>query len=151
MTDTFFQVQILLGAAQMLWDRSEPDGFAPYITDDPLPGTPSHNVLLAVAIGDHQVTPLRAHLLARAVGAKNMKPVNRELWGIDDADAPFSGNGMAEWDFGLPSAPTTNVPMEAGDDPHDKVRSLPSAIDQSDTFLRSGVVENDGGGVCTGM
>lgn len=41
--------------------------------------------------------------------------------------------------------------MEAGDDPHDKVRSLPSAIEQSDRFLRSGVVENDWGGVCTGM
>ena len=150
-TDTFFQVQILLGAVQMLWDRSEPDGYAPYITDNPLPGTPSHNVLLAVAIGDHQVTPLGAHLLARAVGAKNMKPVNRELFGIDDADAPFTGNGMTEWDFGLPPAPTTNVPMEAGDDPHDKVRQLQSAIDQSDTFLRTGVVENDCGGACTGM
>ena len=150
-TDTFFQIQILLGAVQMLWDRSEPDGFAPYITDNPLPGTPSHNVLLAVAIGDHQVTPLGAHVIARAIGAKNMKPVNRELFGIDDADAPFGGNGMAEWDFGLPPAPTTNVPMEAGDDPHDKLRQLPAAIDQSANFLRTGVIENDCGGVCTGM
>ncbi len=150
-TDTFFEVQILLGAVQMLWDRSEPDGYAPYITDNPLPNTPSHNVLLAVAIGDHQVTPLGAHLLARTIGAKNMKPVNREIWGIADADAPFTGNGMTEWDFGLPPAPTTNVPMEQGDDPHDKVRSLPSAIDQSDTFLRTGVVQSYCGGVCTGM
>ena len=148
-TDTFFQIQILLGAVQMLWDRSEPDGFAPYITDNPLPGTPSHNVLLAVAIGDHQVTPLGAHILARAIGAKNMKPVNREIFGIDDADAPFAGNGMTEWDFGLPAAPTANIPMDQGDDPHDKVRQLPSAIDQSANFLRTGMIENDCGGLCT--
>lgn len=150
-TENAFEIQILLGAVQMLWDRSEPDGYAPYITDNPLPDTPSHHVLLAVAIGDHQVTPLGAHVLARAIGARNMKPVNREIFGIPDADAPFDGNGMAEWDFGLPPAPTTNVPMEAGEDPHDKVRKLPAAIDQSATFLRTGVVENDCGGVCTGM
>ena len=80
-----------------------------------------------------------------------MTPVNREIFGIADADPPFSGNGITEWDFGLPPAPTTNVPMTDGDDPHDKVRSLPAAIDQTDTFLRSGVVQNYCGGVCTGM
>jgi hypothetical protein len=148
-TDSFFEVQLLLGAVQMLWDRSEPDGYAPYITDNPLPNTPSHHVLLNVAIGDHQVTPLGAHIIARAIGARNLKPVNREIFAVDDADGPFDGNGMTEWDFGLPPAPLTNVPMSAGEDPHDKVRQLPSAIDQTDTFLRSGVVQNYCGGACT--
>src|SRR5262249_41963469 len=115
-----------LGAVQMLWDRSEPDGYVPYITENTLPNTPPHNVLLHVAIGDHQVTPLGAHILARAVKAQNMKLVNREIFGVPDADAPFTGNGMVEWDFGLPPAPTSNIPMTAGADPHDKVRKLQS-------------------------
>jgi hypothetical protein len=150
-TESAFDIQLLLGAVQMLWDGSEPDGYVPYITENTLPNTPSHNVLLAIAIGDHQVTPLGAHIIARAVGAKNMKPVNRELFGIDDADAPFTGNGMAEWDFGLPPAPTANIPMTAGADPHDSVRKLQSAIDQTDTFLRTGTIQNYCGGACKGM
>ncbi len=148
---SFLDIQIALGAVQMLWDRSEPDGFVPYITENPLPGTPSHNVLLHVAIGDHQVTPLGAHFLARAVKAQNLAPVNRELFGIPDAQGPFMGNGIVEWDFGLPPAPTTNVPMEAGEDPHDKVRKLPAASDQTDAFLRTGVIQNSCGGPCRGQ
>ena len=56
----------------MLWDRTEPDGYAPYIPRTCCPGTPQHEVLLHVAIGDYQVTPLGAHIIARTVGAKNL-------------------------------------------------------------------------------
>lgn len=149
----FFDIQILLGAMQMLWDRSEPDGYAPYISENLLPGTPAHNVLLHVAIGDHQVTPLGAHVIARAIKAQNTRPVNRELFGIADADAPFGGNGLTEFDFGLPASPTTNTPPTGSDDddPHDKVRKLQSSIDQTDTFLRTGVVMQYCGGRCQGM
>ena len=148
----FFDIQILLGAMQMLWDRSEPDGYAPYLSENLLPGTPAHNVLLHVAIGDYQVTPLGAHLIARTINAKNTRPVNRELFGIADADAPFGGNGLTEFDFGLPAAPTTNTPPTGpdDDDPHDKVRKLQSSIDQTDTFLRTGVVMQYCGGRCQG-
>jgi hypothetical protein len=146
-------VQLDLGLIQMLWDRTEPDGYAPYIVENMLPGTPQHEILIHVAIGDHQVTPLGAHVLARTVHAKNVKPTNRELWGIDDADAPIqSGSAMVEFDFGLPEAPKTNIPMMAGDDPHDKVRGLPAAFDQSDKFFREGVIDQFCmGGPCKGM
>jgi hypothetical protein len=150
-SSNFPAIQQILGLMQMLWDRSEPDGFAPYITANPLPGTPVHSLLLNIAIGDHQVTPLGAHVIARTIGAKNLKPVNREVFAIQDADGPFTGSGMTEFDFGLPPAPITNVPMKAGDDPHDKVRSLPTAIDQTDTFLRTGVIQNYCNGMCKGM
>ena len=147
----FFSIQILLGLMQMFWDRSEPNGFAPYITENPLPNTPVHNILLLAAIGDHQVTPLGAHVLARAIKAQNMKPVNREVFGLANADAPFMGNGITEFEFGLPLAPTTNIPMMAGDDPHDKVRVLPTASSLTDIFLRTGVIQNPCGGPCKGM
>ena len=61
-------MQIVLGLVQMLWDRAEPTGYSALHPDDMLPGTPAHEVLLHVAIGDHQVTPLGAHIIARAIG-----------------------------------------------------------------------------------
>ena len=40
---------LLLSLIQLLWDRGEANGYAHHITDDPLPGTPAHNVLMHVA------------------------------------------------------------------------------------------------------
>jgi hypothetical protein len=144
-------VQHGLSLIQMLWDRTEPDGYIPYITENMFPNTPQHHVLLHVAIGDHQVTPLGAHLIARAVHAKNLKPTNREIFGIESAEGPLQGSAIVEWDFGLPPAPKTNVPMMEGDDPHDKVRVLPEAFDQTDKFLREGVVQQFCSGPCQAM
>jgi hypothetical protein len=36
---------------QMLWDRGEANGYANHLTDDPLPNTPPHTVLMHVAFG----------------------------------------------------------------------------------------------------
>jgi len=146
-------IQLVVSLLQMLWDRTEPDGYAPYLAENMLPGTPPHEVLLHVAIGDHQVTPLGAHLIARSVKARSVKPVNRTLWGIPEADAPIMGSGMVEFDFGLPPSPTIDVPPSGptGSDPHGKLRSLPAAIDQEDTFFRTGVIKQYCTGKCSGM
>jgi hypothetical protein len=135
-------IQLGLGLLQMHWDRTEPNGYAPYIAADTLPGTPKHEVLLHVALGDYQVTPLGAHIIARAVNAKNLLPVNRSVWGIEETTGPFSGSGIVEYSFGLPEAPKTNTPPEGpeDDDPHDKVRVLDASYNQTDTFLRTGVI-----------
>jgi hypothetical protein len=136
-------IQFGLGLIQSLWDMAEPDGYIPYITGNPLPNTPSHNVLLHVAIGDQQVSPLGAHFVARTIGAQNLKTVNREIYGITDADSGFSGNGMVEWDFGLPASqsPVTNTPPLASlPDPHDTLRQQADAQDMSDIFFRTGTV-----------
>ncbi len=45
-------IQLVLGLVQMTWDRTEPDGYMPYINENMLPGTPKHEVLLDVGIGD---------------------------------------------------------------------------------------------------
>jgi hypothetical protein len=143
-------IQLMLGLVQMIWDRTEPDGYMPYINENMLPGTPQHQVLIAAGIGDFQVTPLGAHIIARAVNAKNLKPVNRSIWGIPDTDGPFMGSGMVEFSFGLPPAPSENVPNTGGDndDPHDKIRSLPEAIDQSNEFFRTGTIKAFCAGPC---
>jgi hypothetical protein len=147
------QMQLVLGLVQMLWDRTEPTGYAPYIVEDMLPGTPQHQILIHDAIGDHQVTPLGAHMVARAVKAQNLKPVNRTVFGLPEVDAPFSGSGIVEWSFGLPTSPSTNTPPEGSmypgsDDPHDWVRSLDAARNQTEKFLRTGVIDAFCGGAC---
>ena len=138
------------GLLQLLWDRTEPTGYAAHVKGNPLPNTPDHDVLLNVAIGDYQVTPLGAHMIARAVGAKNLGPVNRPVWGIEDAMGPFTGSGMTEFAFGLPEAPKTNVPTNEpeADDPHDKVRVLDAAYSQTNEFLRNGNVASYCSGPC---
>jgi hypothetical protein len=139
---------IALALVQTLWDRAEPNGYSPYVTSDPLPGTPPHQVLLQVAIGDHQVSPLGAHIMARSVGAKAIVPPVRPIWGIEAVAGPHSGSAIVEYDFGLPPAPIENVPMSFGDDPHGKPRKLESAQDQMHLFLRTGMVENFCEGTC---
>ncbi|APR75368.1 Hypothetical protein A7982_00714 [Minicystis rosea] len=143
-------IQLVLGVVQMTWDRTEPNGYAPYITENMLPGTPAHQVLLHVGIGDFQVTPLGAHLIARTVGAKSIKPAARSIWGIEEAAAPYTGSGMVEFDFGLPPAPITDIPNTGGndDDPHGKVRSLTAAVNQEDEFFRTGVIKQYCDNVC---
>lgn len=142
-------MRLMQGLFQLTWDRTEPNGYVSYLATNMLPNTPAHRVLLHVAIGDHQVTPLGAHFLARSIGAKNLAPVNREVWGIPDASGPVTeGSVMVEFDFGLPPAPTTNTPMAAGDDPHDSVRVLGPAMEQTNEFFRKGIVTPRCDGPC---
>ena len=115
-----------------------------HITEDRLPNTPVHHVLLNCALGDMQVSPLGAHMMARAVKAKNLTPVNREVFGIDDASEVVDGNALTEFDFHLPESPKTNLPPTGPDedDPHDKVRQFSAVFDQTDLFLRTGKAKN---------
>ena len=47
----------------------EADGYAQHMTDDPLPGTPAHTVLMHVAFGDHQVVIVAASRQMRRFNA----------------------------------------------------------------------------------
>ncbi|WP_434427773.1 hypothetical protein [Nannocystis pusilla] len=141
-------IQVVLGLVQMLWDRSEPNGYSHHIRE-PLPNTPAHDVLLNVAIGDHQVTTLGAHIMARAIGGvANMGPVNRSIWGLEEVEGSHSGSAMVEFDFGLPAEPTVNVPMKEGEDPHGGPRKTAAANASMDKFFREGVVETFCDGPC---
>jgi len=140
-------IQMAIALDQMLWDRSEPSGFSAYITSDMLPNTPAHDVLMQVSIGDHQVTTLGAHILARAAGAKTINPAVRSIFQIDAVDAPVTEPAtLVEYDFGLPPVPITNVPMTQGNDPHGELAKTPAAISQASHFLLTGEVQN----FCTG-
>jgi hypothetical protein len=65
---------LIFSLMQLLWDRGEANGYAHHMTDDPLPDTPQHNVLLQLAYGDHQVANLTAEIEARTIGARLHSP-----------------------------------------------------------------------------
>jgi hypothetical protein len=67
--------QLLLSLIQQLWDRTDPNGLARYITNNNLPGTPQHFVMLHEAFGDHQVSNLATQIEARTIGASVHSPM----------------------------------------------------------------------------
>jgi hypothetical protein len=146
---------------QMLWDRSEMDGYANHITANPLPGTPVHQVLLDEAFGDHQVANVAAENEARTIGARVHRPALApgrspdvsSFWGIASLPStPYAGSALFMWDSGSPPAPTTNVPPSAGNDPHGVPRAQPIAREQAAAFLLSGYVLNVcGNAPCTAV
>ncbi|TDD22509.1 hypothetical protein E1287_39780 [Actinomadura sp. KC06] len=149
--------QIALSLIQMLWDRGENNGYARHMTDDPLPGTPKHRVLMHVAFGDHQVAPVAADVQARTIGARVHAPVvtpgrnpdKVPYWGIPTFGSSHAGSAMVVWDSGSPAPPLTNTPPTEGRDPHSDPRSNADARRQKAVFLATGrVVDVCGGGPC---
>jgi hypothetical protein len=147
---------LLLGLIQMLWDRSDPNGYANHMTSNLLPGTPAHQVLLHEAFGDHQVTNVATEIEARTIGASIHTPplgAGRSYevtpaYGIPGiASYPFNGSALVIWDSGTPTPPTTNTPNTGGSDPHGKPRSNMDARIQKSEFLKTGGAVVD---VCSG-
>jgi hypothetical protein len=105
---------LVLSMMQLLWDRGETNGYAHHITDDPLANTPEHQMLLQLAVGDHQVSNLTAEVEARTIGARVYKPALdpgrhwetnpfMQLPGIEFGSAPFdpyTGSALVYYDGG---------------------------------------------------
>jgi hypothetical protein len=166
---------LLLSLVQMLWDRSEPNGYAHRMTSSPFPNTPAHKVLMNVALGDHQVTNWQADVEARTVGAQIHTPIvyNGRWpdvdvgWGIDPiASYPFTGSAIVYWDGGPtrtnPAPPPTtigtdvpplgNIPNTSGQDPHSLPRVQAEEQQMVSDFLRpdplSAITDTCGGNPC---
>jgi hypothetical protein len=149
--------QLIFSLIQMLWDRAEANGYAHHITDDPLPNTPPHKVLLDMAYGDHQVTNWATAVEARTIGARIRLPAldpgrsNETIpfYGIPAVQSwPFDGSLFEVWDVGplrtvggqvkgTPPPPEENVPNREGVDPHGPDASeQPTARTQISDFLK---------------
>src|SRR5690606_15509200 len=86
-------LRFLLELTQIEWDRAEPSGYSRHIVHDPLPGSVAKQVLMLVSIGDHQVTTLGAHVMAREIGVPQIGRANRpDLFAIDVVDQPYAGS-----------------------------------------------------------
>ncbi len=141
--------RLLTSLVQMMWDRTEPNGYVPYLREGSPLGAPPHEVLMRAAVGDHQVTTIGGQLMARAVGAHHLESGLRPVVDLEAVSMMDGGSAYVEYDFGLPPEPLCNIPMSACGDPHGEIRHLPSAISQLDAFLRSGRIQNDcPDGVC---
>ncbi|MER7459319.1 hypothetical protein [Micromonospora sp. NPDC126480] len=151
--------QLIFALLQMLWDRSEANGYAQHMTDRPLPRTPAHQVLMHVAFGDQQVSPAAAEVQARTIGARLHTPALadgwstdvRPYWGIAPIRAyPYRGSAIVIWNSGAAYAPppTNLAPLgpEYGEDSHEFPRAQPGAQLQKATFLLTGKVID----VCAG-
>jgi hypothetical protein len=98
---------------QLLWDRGEGDGYAANLrAGNELPDTPPHQVLLQLAVGDHQVSNVAAEVEARTIGAKLYDPAVNPgrhwdvdpFMGITQAAPPIAGGNTAVYyDGGPPS------------------------------------------------
>lgn len=151
---------LLLSIVQMLWDRSETDGWTQYATRHPPPNTPSHTILMHVAVGDHQVANVQSDTEARSIGASIQRPSvapgrtndRRPSFGLQRISRfPFHGSAVVWWDGGpqTPLPPTTNTPSRSGQDPHSFPRRTVAARRQKAIFLLGGgVVDVCGGQPC---
>ncbi len=155
---------VILDLMQQLWDRGDPDGYAQYMTSDPLPDTPSHQVLMQIAYGDFQVSNFASAQEARTIGAFAYQPAldlstNRVrdrnlLYGISPIPGyPFQGSAIEIWDSGpgrVAPPPLANVPPIGPHDPHSDPRYTPAAQLQKSDFLQpnGAVVDVCGGAPC---
>jgi hypothetical protein len=152
--------QLIFSLMQMLWDRAEPDGYAGHMTSRPYPNTPRHEVMLHVALGDHQVAPISADVEARTIGAKLLRrpaeapgrnAAREPHYGIPAfSTLPGRGSALVIWDSGEPVDPTTNTAPTSGPDPHEFPRRTPWARTMKSAFLTldSQVIDTCGGAPC---
>ena len=158
---------LIFSMIQMLWDRAEANGYAQHMTADPYPNTPSHEVLLHVAFGDHQVAPVTAEVEARTIGAKVLRKgmvAPGAYWGMGDDQLfydipafesfPGDGSALVFWDSGTPAPPEANYPPRPewgfGNDPHAHPRdTVPARIMKSEFMKVDGqVVDSCNGAPC---
>ncbi len=149
-------IGVFLMALGTGWDTFDPLTFAPHLTDDPLPGTPSHQVLYHVAKEDREVVNEASFISARAAGASLMVPAVRPVFGLPEQTYPATIDAaLVEVDFGIPDDPTPLDPPDG--DPaqpddgntHGWLRDWIPAQDQMVHFLRTGeMIDTCGGGPC---
>lgn len=134
--------QLLLSLYQSLWDRMEPSGYTNHVTRDNLPGVSPKTVLLRNALGDHQVTTLGSHVMARSLGAVHLDSGIRDIYGLEKTATSTTSSALIEYDFGLPKEPLCNRPMSLCDDPHERTRRTEAARTQLDHFFQTGEIRN---------
>ncbi len=150
--------QLVFALQQMLWDRSENNGYLSHFAGRYLPGTRHDKALLLhVGFGDHQVTQWSAEVMARSIGAPMHEPTRRlgehpdqnPYYAIDTiATYPHKGHALMVWDSGgydpgtnagSPFPPSNNTAPVTGPtarDPHELPRKTPAAQAQKSEFLK---------------
>ncbi len=144
---------LILSMVQGQWDRGEVDGYAQNLTQDPLPNSPLHTLLYQAAVGDHRVPTVATEIQARTAEAVVRAPMydagrSADLipgYALTETSQLELGSVLTMWDagpvreggaLGSPIAPTADVPLTSGKDPHDLVAQTPAARRQLSDFMR---------------
>jgi hypothetical protein len=157
---------LIMTMIQSLWDRSDPNGYANHMRSG-LPNTPTHEVLLQVAYGDHQVANITAETEARTIGARGFTPAlvdarygpyEDPFWGMKSVDEDgWAGSAIALFDsgpadfervvagsegggthWGTDPPPVTDTPNRSGQDPHEAARRASCGQLMKSLFLSPG-------------
>ncbi|MGJ8668243.1 MAG: neutral/alkaline non-lysosomal ceramidase N-terminal domain-containing protein [Oceanococcus sp.] len=154
---------LLFGMMQMLWDRSENNGYAHHITDNSAFGGPDNVAKLDPQFGDHQVTMWSADVMARTMGVpwdgSQVQRAAAELsqskrhpdvqpgWGMPilDYNNPQHASAGALVLFDMEKGgefadipPIGNIPPKTGRDPHDNDAKDVRGRCHKAHFLRTG-------------
>ena len=161
--------QLGFALLQMLWDRSEGNGYAHHTTYDPLDNTIAHDVMWQAAWSDHQVSNHAAEVSARTTDSPVMTPnLQRppgnhhweKSWALDGSlfsgtePYPYTGSALVYWDSGNTTPPNGNLPpahnpvpeKDPDGDPHGHPRSELASAWQEAHFILTGQMAD----VCAG-
>jgi len=135
-------VRMSLVLAQMLWDNAESSGWLTEMVRK------NKLVLFHDALGDAEVTPLAAQLMARAYNCSTVVPETRSIFGVSEKVAPFVGSAIVEWKYDdTPPVPDQDIPP-TGKNTHECPRRMREAQNQIKKFLEEGLIEQYCSGIC---
>ena len=105
---------------------------------------------MIAALGDHQVTTLGAHIMARAVGAKHLDTGVGEVWGLESSAGRTDAAPTSSTTTACPWTRSATCPRPPATTRTATSASCPRPPQQVDEFFRTGVVVNHcEDGVCS--
>lgn len=120
-------------------DRIDPVTYGPRLAD---------KALLQVVLGDNAVPTSSGFLHARSIGAKQIVPAPRRIWGLGETPGGEPGATITLFDYGIEIP--TDAPLPQNPNPlHDTLRLNEAALRQMDAFLKpGGIAVNACEGAC---
>ncbi len=127
-----------LNLIQMFFDYTDPVSISNDLLTGAIPGTPTKQALMHMAVGDHQVSNLATEYQARTIGVKVLTPTPYTPYGLEETAGPET-SALVIWDGGQGDGiPDGNVPPTSDVDPHGMPRQQPAALRQMVEFWDNG-------------
>ena len=142
-------LRLTLSLVQQIWDVAESGGWLQTIGSDNAPGVSKKQVLMQAGLGDAQVTPLGAEVMARGwvEGGLNVSLLDaplRPVFGLETRGSalPEGASGLTEYSFyKVGPAPFGDTPANGTTDTHECVRRNAAAQQQMKLFMERGVIQ----------
>ncbi len=149
--------ELLIGAMQMRWDKTEPSGIANSVLAGAATGVPPKQILMQIALADEQVSDFAAYWEARTMNVPVVAPTVSSPWGLAPQAAPLAdASGLVIYDCAGPPLPLTNTAppkspcaMAGTEELHDLPAHVPAGRRQMKDFYDTGQIVNECAGTCT--